>query len=280
MGTHQRNRLRASAILIVVAQSVCVATAHEPSEPAQQQRAEHLARMKRVAASIRLEAIAGEAKSEVALAPQPLLLYADSTRMQQESSLWIWTAGQRPAAILAVEYYPTRPDGPNWLYEIVSLSPERIAARLENEFAWTAKEPGLQRRVLDRADPPADSRARRLTQMKNLRRRFTAHETTPVEGRIELRPLNSPLHRYADPENGVIDGAIFAFTNGTNPEVLLTLEAHSKDGSFTWQYSLAQMTGAVVFAEFDDQPIWTRDEADPPAIRDSYVNGWIPVAAE
>src|SRR5688572_32278328 len=41
-----------------------------------------------------------------------VLRYADSTRQTNESSLWIWSGGGRPTAILAVEYYPMGPMGP------------------------------------------------------------------------------------------------------------------------------------------------------------------------
>jgi hypothetical protein len=114
--------------------------------------------------------------------------------------------------------------------------------------------------------------------MKLLRERFTAHEKSVIGGRIELRPLTSPLYRYADEGSGLVDGAIFSFANGTNPEVLLVLEAHRSKEKDTgqWQYGLAQMAGAEVFVHLDEKQIWHRPNADPPAVRDSYVNGWIP----
>jgi hypothetical protein len=39
------------------------------------------------------------------------------------------------------------------------------------------------------------------------------------------------------------------------------------------------MAGAEVFVHLDDKEIWKRPNADPPAVRDSYVNGWIPIDA-
>jgi hypothetical protein len=93
---------------------------------------------------------------------------------------------------------------------------------------------------------------------------------------FHLRQLASPLHRYADESAGIVDGAIFAFANGTNPEVLLVLEAQAaKDSTLHWQYSLAQMTGGAVTVELDGKEVWQQTEADPPAVRDSYVNGWL-----
>jgi hypothetical protein len=232
--------------------------------------------MKAVAQSVKIFAVAGREESAVKLVDEPVLRYSDNTRENLESALWIWTAGGRPAAIAAIEHYPTPPRGPRWLYEIASLSTQRIAAERGEELKWTAKEPGLKLQALAGADAPADKPVRRLAQMKGLLRRFAAHEMTPNEGRIELRPLASPLHRYTDKESGVIDGAIFAFANGTNPEVFLVLEAGEVAGQPpVWRFALAQMTGAVVAVSLDDKEIWTRGEADPPAVRESYVNGWL-----
>ena len=69
---------------------------------------------------------------------------------------------------------------------------------------------------------------------------------------------------------------MFAFVSGTNPEALLVLEAHTtKEGASTWQYGLVRMTGEPVIVELDGKGVWKRDLAEPPAVRESYVNGWI-----
>jgi hypothetical protein len=248
----------------------------DEAEISDKQRAEHLAHMKEVASSIKLLQSAKDPGSAVKLKAEPVLRYADNSRFNNESTLWLWTSGGRPTAIAAIEYYPRHPKGPQWLYEVASLSTQRIAAERRPELRWTAKEPGLTLQVLEDAKPIADKATRRLSQMKEMCRRFTAHESAVVEGRVELRLMSSPLFRYSDKEAGVIDGAIFAFANGTNPEVLLVLEANDNKDAPPWHYALAQMTGGAVAVELDGKEIWQRGEADPPAVRDSYVNGWLP----
>jgi hypothetical protein len=252
-----------------------LAAAEEPKEISEEQRAKHLGQMKELAASIRLLADTRQEESAVKLVEKPILRYSDNTRRTHESSLWIWSAGGRPSAVLAVEYYPNEPDRPRWLYEIASSSTERIAAYREPELRWTATEPGLNLQEFKGVDPPAEKPVRRLTQMKELHRRFTAHERGSIDGRIELRPLSSPLFRYSDAEAGILDGAIFAFVNGTNPEALVVLEAHTKESASTWHFGLLQMTGEPVAVELDGKEVWKRDQAEPPAVRESYVNGWL-----
>jgi hypothetical protein len=243
-------------------------------DPETAARDAHRAKMKQVAESIQLTD--AESRQPLRLAADPVLRYTDATRKQHESALWIWGAPGRPAAIMAIEFYPAHMLGPQWLYEIASLADRRISARHESGLNWSATQPGLSLAELPDAGLPADQPARRLSRMKQLLRRFAAHETATIEGRIELRPLANPLHRYADPDSSLIDGAIFAFANGTNPEVFVLIEAHAVSGGpAVWKYSLAQMTGEKVSVSVDGREVWTRDLAEPPAARDTYLNGWL-----
>jgi hypothetical protein len=253
-----------------------IAIAPARADEGDAERAKHLERMRGVAASIRLLADAERADSAAKISPEPVLRYSDSTRQTLESTLWLWSSGGRPAAILAVEYYPQGPQGARWLYEIASLSTERIAAERDGAFRFVAKEPGLKLQTLEDAHQPHVKEARRLAQMKELRGRFTAYETATQNGRIELRPLVTPLARYADAKRQIVDGAIFAFASGTNPEVLLILEAHQRnDDDTAWQFGLIHMTGEAVAAQLDGKEVWSRPGDEPPATRASYVNGYL-----
>ncbi|MCI0361315.1 MAG: hypothetical protein L0211_22765 [Planctomycetaceae bacterium] len=264
----------ASVSLAALLTAAGSATSQEPAGTTDA-RAAHLARMKALASTFEVFATPGKPESKVELAAQPVLRYADNTRQTLESSLWIWGAEGRPTAVMAIEFYPNGQRVPRWLYEVASLSTGLIAAQRGEDLKWTAKQPGLVLQTLADADSPASRPAVRLAQMKSLRARFTAYEHAVIEGRIELRPLTSPLHRYADTDSGILDGAIFSFANGTNPEVLLALEAHQSAEKATWVYGLAQMTGGAIAVQLDGKDVWERGAAEPPAVRDSYVNGWI-----
>ena len=250
------------------------AAADEPEVDAA--RARHLQRMRELAGSIRVVADPANAKVAVKLQEEPILRYSDSTRKTHESSLWTWTDGGRPTAILAVEYYADHPKGPQWLYEIASLSTELIAAQREENFDWSAKEGGVHFKTFPEAPLPADKAARRLAQMKELRNRFTAFEDASFSGRVELRHLVTPLMRYSKQDEGLIDGAVFALANGTNPEVLIVLEAQMEKQKLAWHYALVHMSGEPANVQLDGEEIWQRDGDAPPAVRTSYINGWMP----
>jgi hypothetical protein len=245
------------------------------------ERAARLVQTKRILDAMRVYPTPERQETAVTRISEPVLRYADTTRQTYDSTLWILGTTGRPVGIVAIEHYPKNPEGKRWICEVASLSNERISVEYGRTIDWTAKTPGLEPERLEGAPVPADQPAARLTQIKQLQQRFTAHEKASIEGRIELRPLTKPLHRYQDAEAGIIDGAIVSFVNGTNPEVLLVLEARkTSTGSAEWQFGLVQMTGEAVFAELDGKEIWTRGAAEPPARRDAYVNAWIAPPAE
>jgi hypothetical protein len=248
--------------------------AADPAEPTENERAAHRARMDELSQTITVEELVGDARLTAIRQQAPLLVYNDDTRRNSGSTLWVWTQQNRPVAVAAVELYPMHPTGPRWLFELVSLSDHRLSAVRAPELKWTARDAADAWRPLDTTEPAA-SAVGRLVQMRDALRRFRAWERAEVDGRIELRPMTTPLMRYAHEASGVVDGALFAFANGTNPEVLIVFEAsRSAAGESVWQYRLGQMTGAAVTVEYQDKPVWERGNADPPAVRPSYVNGW------
>jgi len=239
------------------------------------QRAAHRARMAELTQAVAIEELTGDKPLPAIRGKEPLLVYTDNTRQQADATLWVWTRQNRPVAVMAVELYPNHRSGPRWLFEVVSLSDYRIAAVRAPELRWSAREPAMAWQPLD-LNPPAATPAGRLIQMREAVRQFRVFESAVVEGKLALRPMTTPLLRYEHAESGVLDGAMFAFANGTNPEVLVLIEARRiPGGTHQWQYRLGQMTGGAVAVEYRDKMVWQQGEADPPAERASYVNTWV-----
>jgi hypothetical protein len=117
----------------------------------------------------------------------------------------------------------------------------------------------LHQRLND-APVPAESKPRRLTQMRDLARRFTAtmYRSEPEEAN-RLRLLATPIHRFAAESDGIVDGAVFAFANATDPDSLLLLEAARDEpgAAAYWRYSLARMSSQKTVVKLDDKEIWT-----------------------
>src|SRR5262249_15231950 len=128
-----------------------------------------------------------------------------------------------------------------WTHELVSLSGGPVKAEANDGRQWSPKQPGLELRRLPESPLPAATEGERLRQLEKLARRFSGGQMTE-SGELsgELRLLPRPLLRYADPEAGLLDGALYALAIGTNPEVLIVLEARRDGRVAAWHYGLAR----------------------------------------
>jgi hypothetical protein len=52
--------------------------------------------------------------------------------------------------------------------------------------------------------------------------------------------LSQPLYRYQRPQSGILDGALFAFVDGVDPELILVLEADSD--APRWRFATGRLT--------------------------------------
>jgi hypothetical protein len=89
-------------------------------------------------------------------------------------------------------------------------------------------------------------------QLKRLTERFSATIQNADDNREPMRLMPTPICRYEDPDAGLIDGAIFGYTMGTNPDVLLVIELYeSEGGEPEWQCGAAGMTSAGFVVRLD-----------------------------
>jgi hypothetical protein len=198
---------------------------------------------------------------------QRVLRWTNPTRGQKgEPTLIFWINAGRPEALASV--YPW---SGNLVYECVSLSRDPgLTAREGGRTVWSPGSPGVTFRDLDDAPTPAETPAARLQQAKSLSERFKA-ALTPTNadgtGREELRLLPRPIYRYeigeakaAHPE--LIDGAAFAFVQGTDPEAILLIEAVRRGDKKSWQYAFGRATSVPVEARLGSSVVWTAPGAD------------------
>ncbi len=69
--------------------------------------------------------------------------------------------------------------------------------------------------------------------------------------------MPSPLFRYKTDRRDLVDGAVFAFVQGTDPEVVLVLEARRADAKVQWQYALTRRSMLALEAKLDGETIWS-----------------------
>jgi hypothetical protein len=196
--------------------------------------------------------------------PQPIYLWTNPTRSDtQHGAVFVWTHGDRPVAVGSIFSHPEK--GQRMVcHEFHSLATNGLfPERMEGRQRWDPQAP-VKFVPLPVAPSPADSAARRLLQMRSLAREFTAHSIDFREERWELRLLSQPIYRYEQPQGETLDGALFAFVTsaGTDPEVILALEARPSGDASAWHYRALRFSDSDLYVQHRGKEVWTsiRDE--------------------
>ena len=183
---------------------------------------------------------------------EAVLRWPNSTRNTREGATFVWTIDGRPEAIACV----WENGGRFFSYAFHSLSRSKLKAEYEGRTVWQTAKAGLEFSTFPKAPQPADSSVKRLGQMKELARRFSCRLIGNDGKPEELRLLPRPVFRYKTDRKDLVDGALFAFAQGTDPEMILVLEAAGRDGEFEWRYAITRRTMVALDADLDGKPIW------------------------
>jgi hypothetical protein len=201
------------------------------------------------------------AEATVRLRPEFVLRWQNPLRGGTGAGvLAVWTDRGRPAAMASIFQWH---DGV--CHEFASLSRSNtLVARDQTGVIWTPNRPGVDFRDVPDAPAPAANPAARLRQMKALSERFTTRlsDVNGEANRQVLRLLPKPIYRYDLKEAPTTDpllrdGAMFVFAMGTDPEVVLLLEAVERDKKTVWQYAFARATAWAVEAKLGDTVVWS-----------------------
>lgn len=205
------------------------------------------------------------------LTPTPVHRWRNVVRGQDgEAMMVIWAHKGRPVAVAGI--YPWQG---KMSHEFDSLSREsKVIAREKDRVIWSPATPGVEFKDVPNAPKPAKVAANRLRQMKALAEGFKATMTGwqgDNRDQEELRLLTKQLHRYdlanvTDPDPKLLDGALFGYAQGTDPEVVLVLEAVGTADEAVWQYALVRATSGGLEVKLGDDVVWTAKKY--PANRD------------
>lgn len=154
----------------------------------------------------------------------------------------------------------------NATVDLTSLSAQPIQLKMGSKLAWDSHEPGVSFTPVGQpllATLPAGQRLaamRRLTQQFSviLNRDSRASSDNVVR---TLRLLERPIYRYEKPAAPIVDGGLFAFVEGTDPEVLLCLQFRATDkGELQLEYAFARTNNSELVAKLGKQTVWTVPE--------------------
>jgi hypothetical protein len=261
--------------------SAHVAPAQEPdsaakdkNESADNANKRKLAVMRKLAEAIHVKTGEGEASNQAKLIPEPLFRFSDQARLLPDGSVWGWGTAGRPVMMVEFRTYDRTPG--EWGYDLTATSDVQFSADVTGHGRWAPRKSDFKLLPAGDIAPPAKTEAARLRQMKQLARSLNASELWKGQ-RSELRLLPTEVHRYSDAASGIVDGAVFIFVVGSNPEAILLVEAHQADGGSaaagSWKYGLARMSAAEMTFRLGDSEVWKvpEDHGGPAA---SYYSFW------
>lgn len=189
------------------------------------------------------------------------LRWSNPVRRVDGGTVFLWCVAGRPRALVTL--YTSASGPPVIEHELSSLTDEPFTGTFDGRVVWKPTAPGLRWRPVPDSPVPSASRAGRLAQMRQLSSGFVAsHVQDENERPGSLRRLSSPIHRY--PEQAGLDGAVFAFAQTTDPELVLLLEvvapaAGTGDSPASYRFALARTSSYSMSVQYGDKVVWTAD---------------------
>lgn len=193
---------------------------------------------------------------------ETIMRWANNSRGSQNGATMIWIKNGRPEAVCCI--YPWQGE---LRHEFDSLSVGLIQGTYKEEIVWQPKTAGLTMTEIPGATEPAATANRRKLQLRELSRQFKGIMTgwkNDDSDREELRLLGQPLYSYQSTDPEVIDGALFGFVQGTDPEILLLIEARSVAAAAPkWMFAFVRRTSGGLEGHHNGKLVWQADKHPP-----------------
>jgi hypothetical protein len=196
-----------------------------------------------------------DAASAAPMEAIPVHRWTNNERDPHGQGLFIIWA-HRGRAEAACSIYPWNR---NLVHDLESLSRGTLVCRRDGATVWRP-EKGLVFAAVPDTDPPAETAAARLRQLKSVADQFAVTMTGwrgDDADREELRRLPKEFFRYKPEQAELIDGAVFAFVKGTDPEALLIVEAVPSKVGPRFEYAFVRATSGGLEARLQNRVVWT-----------------------
>ena len=200
-----------------------------------------------------------KADAKFELLPEPIFYHNQPVRGNDIGALYVWVQeGGRPGVVGAIFGFSTSAkDGSRTVFhEMHSLAAVPVTAvwRGQTESIRAA----LQWKPLPDAPLPADTPEQRLRQARWLSRQFRGHSIDRRNRRWELRLISRPLYHYEiENDDSILAGALFAFCQGTDTEIVLWMEARHTAEGYRWHYACADFSDYGLYLRLDETDAWS-----------------------
>jgi hypothetical protein len=179
--------------------------------------------------------------------------------------------GGRPAAV--GQFFLQR-GGNQWVNEFTIIPESDVTILRSGRLFWQPSEYVCKFTDLPRSPGPAAKPVLRLAQMRAIAADFSVVDYFgPKKTRENLRLLPQPVYRYSE-KGEILDGALFVFALGTDPECCLLLEAYPDGEASRYRYAAAPMSIYQLEIRYKDNPVWSIERREPVGARcTSYYAG-------
>ncbi len=276
--------MRRLNLVILLASLMCapLAWAQELSSSVDDAAAENDPKMERLsklfsekAESLEMVPVSSDVKYKLVTTP----LFSFATEGTVFGSVYVWhDADERLAAIGTIGSLPINGTDMQFV-ELNLLKPVPIVPLLLKGYPdkqWSPSVDELKLREIASAPSVASNDRMRMTQMRSLAREFHA-EMVEGEQTNQLRLLPQPIYRYSA-STQQRDGALFAFVwdRGTDPELVLRIEAIENAGQVSWHFQPIRFTWRALKLSHRDVAVFASDEfiaRDLPTQSTPYITG-------
>lgn len=248
-----------SGLVFVLGISVAIASRADETEEAaaqaKEQREREIEQLTRLVPDYTFREN-GDAAEPFELMTQPLLRWSNPVRKTRDGAVYLWLDRGRPAVIMSAFWSSDT----EYKHEFQSLHQQSFTGRLDGEVVWAPREEGVEFAAVPGAPNVASHAQLRLIQMRKIAAAHRGSIGAVEEPQEQLRLLSQPLYRYKDPQQtpGLVDGAIFALVQTTDPEILVLLEARENSaGAARWYMAFARMSRWKLHVRRSGETVWS-----------------------
>lgn len=213
------------------------------------------ARVEFLAAAVKhFEVQVGEEAVESKRHPEPVLVYNNPVSGTKLGVLGLFTRNGRPDVMAQFSF-----SGPQSVFnEFHNLCGDQVVLKRGAQTIWTPPETSTKWQTLETSEKPATTPQLRLVQMRRLAEKFTVEDSFGWDKKElnQLRLLTTPVYRYGNADQETIDGAVFVYALGTDPEAVLMLECAKGESGLFWRYGFGPMSIYALKAKLGETVVW------------------------
>jgi hypothetical protein len=201
----------------------------------------------------------------------PALRWTNPSAGRVYGNTYLWLSQGRPVAAGSLYRYFTPYRSFNG--ELVALTGTKLVAKRNDKVMWRPRDE-WKWYDLPGAPAPAATAPQRLVQMRMLAGKLTVEmlDTRNVPKGEDQTPrlLPRPIYRYDAEQTKTLDGAVYAFVVGTDPELLLLLECDTAADKPEWRFGVGRMNRDAIRVLRKGKKLWEVSALKGDSFEDVY----------